>query len=57
MQDQWHSSPECGCSLDSDHNVAINIKYLAVGHSVNKASGVLCNSWNVKREARVLFIG
>jgi putative transposase len=29
--------PECGLTLDRDHNAAINIKHLAVGHSVNKA--------------------
>jgi putative transposase len=29
--------PECSLTLDRDHNAAINIKHLAVGHSVNKA--------------------
>ncbi|MCW5313948.1 helix-turn-helix domain-containing protein [Nostoc sp. KVJ3] len=32
-----HVCHECGLTLDRDHNAAINIKYLAVGHSVNKA--------------------
>jgi putative transposase len=37
LSERWHSCPNCGCSLDRDHNAAINIKHLAVGHSVNKA--------------------
>jgi transposase len=34
----------CGCSLDRDHNAAINIKNRAVGHSVLKAKGLLSDS-------------
>lgn len=37
LHDRIHACPECGLTLDRDHNAAINIKYLAVGHSVNKA--------------------
>ncbi|BAZ25507.1 ISSoc10, orfB transposase [Kalymmatonema gypsitolerans NIES-4073] len=37
LKDRIHVCPECGLTLDRDHNAAINIKYLAVGHSVNKA--------------------
>ncbi|MEB3226538.1 MAG: transposase [Synechococcus sp.] len=37
LSDRVHSCPECGLTIDRDHNAAINIKHLAVGHSVNKA--------------------
>jgi putative transposase len=37
LKDRLHVCPECGLTLDRDHNAAKNIKYLAVGHSVNKA--------------------
>jgi putative transposase len=37
LSDRLHVCLECGLTLDRDHNAAINIKYLAVGHSVNKA--------------------
>ena len=36
IQDRWHEC-QCGCSLDRDHNAAINIKHRAVGHPVLKA--------------------
>ncbi|NEP33380.1 MULTISPECIES: RNA-guided endonuclease TnpB family protein [Moorena] len=37
LSDRLHNCSECGLTIDRDHNAAINIKYLAVGHSVNKA--------------------
>lgn len=37
LSDRLHDCSECGLRLDRDHNAAINIKHLAVGHSVNKA--------------------
>ncbi|KAM3093290.1 RNA-guided endonuclease InsQ/TnpB family protein [Phormidesmis sp. 146-35] len=37
LSERWHFCHNCGCSLDRDHNAAINIKHRAVGHSVLKA--------------------
>lgn len=39
LHDRWHNC-QCGCSLDRDHNAAINVKNRAVGHSVLKARRV-----------------
>jgi len=41
---RWHDCPYCGCSLDRDHNAAINIKSRAEGHPVLKAQRLLSNS-------------
>jgi putative transposase len=41
---RWHDCPNCGCSLDRDHNAAINIKNRAEGHPVLKAQSLLSNS-------------
>ena len=41
---RWHDCPHCGCSLDRDHNAAINIKNRASGHPVLKAQRLLSNS-------------
>jgi putative transposase len=38
---RWHDCPHCRCSLDRDHNAAINIKNRAVGQSVLKAKSLL----------------
>ncbi|NEO15856.1 MULTISPECIES: transposase [unclassified Moorena] len=43
---RWHDCPHCGCSLDRDHNAAINIKNRAAGQSVLKAQRLL-------RDARI----
>jgi putative transposase len=44
LHERWHDCPNCRCSLDRDHNAAINIKNRAVGHSVLKAKSLLSNS-------------
>jgi putative transposase len=44
LHECWHDCPNCRCSLDRDHNAAINIKNRAVGHSVLKAKSLLSNS-------------
>jgi putative transposase len=37
LHERWHDCSHCGCSIDRDHNAAINIKNRAVGHPVLKA--------------------
>ncbi|MEH2381456.1 MAG: transposase [Nostoc sp.] len=44
LHERWHRCSNCGCSLDRDHNAAINIKNRAVGHSVLKAKSLLSDS-------------
>jgi len=41
---RWHDCPHCGCSLDRDHNAAINVKNRAVGQSVLKAQRLSSDS-------------
>ena len=41
---RWHDCFHCGCSLDRDHNAAINIRNRAVGQSVLKAKRLPSNS-------------
>lgn len=39
-----HDCPHCRCSLDRDHNAALNIRNRAVGQSVLKAKSLLSDS-------------
>ncbi|NEO42262.1 MAG: transposase [Moorea sp. SIOASIH] len=41
LHTRWHDCPHCGCSLDRDHNAAINIRNRAAGQSVLKAQRLL----------------
>ncbi|MEG4633120.1 transposase [Microcoleus sp. AR_TQ3_B6] len=52
---RWHDCPHCGCSLDRDHNAAINIRSRAEGHPVLKAQRLLSNS-RIGCEARALSV-
>ncbi|MEH2310085.1 MAG: transposase [Nostoc sp.] len=40
LHERWHDCPNCKCSLDRDHNAAVNIKNKAEGHPVFKAHRV-----------------
>ncbi|WP_366513948.1 hypothetical protein [Moorena sp. SIOASIH] len=44
MHVRWHDCSHCSCSLDRDHNAAINIKNRAEGQSVLKAQRLLSDS-------------
>ncbi|MCC5658479.1 transposase [Nostoc sp. XA010] len=44
LYERWHDCPNCKCSLDRDHNAAINVKNRAAGHSVLKAKSLLSDS-------------
>ena len=44
LHERWHDCPNCKCSLDRDHNAALNIKNRAAGHSVLKAKSLLSSS-------------
>ncbi len=44
LHERWHDCLHCGCSLDRDHNAAINIMNRAAGQPVLKAKSLLCNS-------------
>jgi putative transposase len=44
LHERCHDCPHCGCSLDRDHNAAINVNNRAVGHPVLKAQRLLSNS-------------
>lgn len=52
LRERWHSCA-CGCSLDRDHNAAINIMNRAAGQPVLKAKSLLCDS-RIVLEARAL---
>lgn len=52
LSQRWHSC-DCECSLDRDHNAAINIKNRAEGHPVLKAKSLLCDS-RIVLEARAV---
>jgi putative transposase len=55
LHERWHDCPNCGCSLDRDHNAAINIKNRAAGHPVLKAKSLLSNSRIVLEAYTVLL--
>lgn len=53
LHERWHNCT-CGCSLDRDHNAAINIMNRAVGHPVLKAKSLRSDSWIVLEAHTVL---
>ncbi len=44
LHERCHNCPHCSCSLDRDHNAAINIKNRADGHTLLKAKSLLRDS-------------
>lgn len=56
LHERWHDWPNCGCSLDRDHNAAIVIKNRAVGHPVIGDPRVHNQEW-AAREGIVAFAG
>jgi len=56
LKDRLHACPECGLTLDRDHNAAVNIKYLAVGHPVNKAQETPDALFRGHWEARAVWV-
>lgn len=52
LSDRVHSCSDCGFTLDRDHNAAINIKKLAVGHSVTAHRGIGQKTPNEVRSPR-----
>jgi putative transposase len=56
LHERWHDCSHCGCSLDRDHNAAINIKNRAVGHSVLNAKSLLRDR-RIVLEAYTVLVG
>ena len=54
LHERWHNCT-CGCSLDRDHNAAINIKNRAEGHPILKAKSLLSIS-RIVLEAHTLLV-
>ena len=57
LHERWHDCPNCRCSLDRDHNAAINIKNRAAGQPVLKAKSLLSDSRIVLEAHAVTYTG